>query len=158
MKATGFVLTLSVLAASAGCSGTDQLPLVPDPTAKVDSTPKTPLELLDLSRVPPLDPKGRFQDGRTGNGEPNPIAKDLVANGKDSIPFLIAKLDNEAEIDPHIINYWYRLFEGDLALIILMDFFTDETEVNSTVPGFSYDDFLERGSDRTLTGEEVLRR
>jgi hypothetical protein len=158
MKSAHLVLAISVLAGAIGCSGSDQLPVVSDPTVKVDSTPKPALELVDLSKVPPLAPKGRFQDGRIGNGQPNQIAKDIVANGKDSIPFLIQKLDDETEIDRHIINYWYRLSEGDLALVILFDLFTDKTEANSTIPGFSYGEFLEGGNDPSLTGEEILRR
>jgi len=158
MKPAHLVLAVSVFAGAVGCSGSDQLPVVADPTVKVDSTPKPALELVDLSKVPPLDPKGRFQDGRTGDGQPNPVAKDIVANGKDSIPFLIRKLEDETELDPRIIDYWYRLSEGDLALVILFDLFTDKTETDSTIHGFSYDEFLERGGNRTLTGEEVLRR
>jgi len=153
-----FILAMLMVVGSTACSGSDQLPVVSDPTIKVDSTPKPALELVDLSKVPPLASKGRFQDGRTGNGQPNQIANDIVTNGKESIPFLIRKLDDDTEIDRHIMNYWYRLSEGDLALVILFDLFTDKTGANSTVPGFSYGEFLEGGRDPSLTGEEILRR
>lgn len=133
-------------------------PVAPDPTVNDEKIPKPPLELVDISKSPVLSSKGRFQTGETALGETNQVAKDLVANGKDAIPFLISKLDDETEIDRHIMPFWYQLHVGDLALIILGDLFTDETEVNSTIPGFGWDDFLERGGDESLMGEEVLRR
>ena len=91
-------------------------------------------------------------------GNKNQVLADIIANGKDSLPFLISKLDDETEMDRRVENFWYRLYVGDMALIILDDLFTDETESRSTLPGFSWDDFLERGDNREITGEEVLRR
>lgn len=142
-----------------GC-GDDRLPTISDPTVKTESTPKPALELIDISKVPKLSPKGRFQEGQSATvfGEPNQVADDLIANGKDAIPFLISKLEDETEMDHQIINYWYKLYVGDMAHIILTDFFNDQTELKSTVPGFFWDDFLERGSNKEITGEEVLRR
>ena len=150
------IIGLAALITLSGC-GDDRVSIVTDPTVTVSSTPKPPLELVDISKVPPLC-KSRFQEGHSANGEPNPVAKELVANGKDSIPFLIAKLDDETEMDHRIVCFWYRQYVGDVALIILMDVFQDETEVNSTIPGFDWDSFLERGDDRNIMGEEVLRR
>ena len=136
---------------------TEGLPTVPEPSVKATLTPKPPLELIDISKVPPRD-KSRFQEGHTADGRPNPIAEEIVANGKDSIPFLIGKLEDETEMDRHVMPFWYQLHVGDMALIILGDLFTDETGMKSTVPGFGWDDFLERGGDESLMGEEVLRR
>ena len=153
-----FVLVAFVSAFILSACGDDRLPVVADPTIKTESTPKPALELIDISKVPHLDSKGRFQDGQTADGETNQVAKDLVANGKDAIPFLIDKLDDETEMDHTIVNFWYQLSVGDMAHIILTDFFTDRSEVNSTIPGFAWDDFLERGNDKGLMGEEVLRR
>lgn len=132
--------------------------IVEEPILKTESSSKPPLELIDISTVPPLASKGRFQDGETARGETNQIAKNLLANGKDSIPFLIGKLEDETEMDHRIINFWYRLYVGDMAHIILTDFFTDESGARTTIPGFARDDFLERGGDKALMGEEVLRR
>lgn len=153
MRAFAFAALLLLASCDSG-----PMPQVPDPTTKAETTPKPNLEFVDISKTPELSSKGRFQKGDTALGETNQVAKDLVANGKDSIPFLISKLDDETEIDRHIIPFWYQLSVGDLALVILDDFFTDESGINSTVPGFEWDEFLERGGDKDLTGEEVLRR
>ena len=153
-----FVLVSFVMAFILSGCGDDRLPAVEDPTIKTESTPKPALELIDISKVPHLASKGRFQDGGTADGGTNQVAKDLVANGKDAIPFLIDKLDDETEMDHTIVNFWNRLSVGDMAYIILTDFFTDRSGVSSTIPGFAWDDFLERGNDKSLTGEEVLRR
>ena len=154
MKLQVVILTLMVVAY--GC-GDERIPVIADPTVKESIAPKPALELIDISKVPPLD-KSRFQEGHTATGEPNQVAKDLLANGKDSIPFLISKLEDETKMESPTVNFWYQMCVGDLALIILEDLFTDETEMNSTIPGFGWDDFLERGRDRALMGEEVLRR
>ena len=150
------LLMVAMMLGVFGC-GDDRMPVVSDPTVKEEAGPKPPLELIDISKVPPLDAKTRFQEGKTATGEPNQVAKDLVANGKASIPFLIGKLDDETEIDHQIQSYWSHNFVGDLALIILTDFFTEKDGIRSTVPGFTWDEFLERGTDRSQTGEAVLR-
>jgi hypothetical protein len=151
------LMILGLIFVAFGC-GEDRMPVVADPTVKEEAAPKPALELIDISKVPPLDVKARFQEGKTGTGEPNQVAKDLVANGKGSIPFLIGKLDDETEIDHRIENYWGRLYVGDLALIILTDFFTERDLGKSAIPGFRWDEFLEKGNDKELTGEAVLRR
>ena len=151
-KLVAFILTAIAIACDE-----PPVPVVRDPTVNLESTPKPALETVDISRVPPRD-KRRFQEGHSANGEPNNVASELVANGRDAIPFLISKLDDDTEMDHRVVPFWYKLYVGDMALIILTDFFEDETEVNPTIPGFGWDEFLERGSDRSLMGEEVLRR
>jgi len=42
-------------------------------------------------------------------------------------------------------------------LIILTDFFIDDTWQHTTIPGVGWAKFLERGSNKDLTGEQVLR-
>lgn len=118
---------------------------------------KPPLELIDISKMPPLDSKRIQTSMEDALGNKNHVFADLLANGKDSIPFLINQLENETEMDRTIMSF-YRLYVGDMAHIILTDFFTDETETKSTIPGFGWDEFLERGSDKDIMGEEVLRR
>jgi len=83
------------VAALAGCNRT------PQPTAKnirtqqhtvASATPKPkPLSEIDLTKICNLAAKGRVQDLDYNNSE---VIKDLVANGKASIPFLISKLED----------------------------------------------------------------
>ena len=117
-----------------------------------------PLELIDLSKMPPLDSKRMQTSMRDAVGNRNEILADLIANGKASIPFLITRLDDETKIENRVIPFWYEQSVGDVALVTLFHLFSDDRTMRSTIPGFGYDDFLERGSDKNLTGEEVLRR
>lgn len=105
-------------------------------------------------------PKGRAQD-ESLEGENfvvRPIADDLLAHGKDCIPFLISKLDDETELKRGTIDFWYDVYVGDVALVILNDFFTKDDGLTSTIKGFGWDEFLERGNDKNLIGIDVLRR
>jgi len=122
--------------------------------------PKTDLSKIDLTEIKHIAPKGRAQDGGLQDKEFNelPIVNDLLAHGKDSIPFLIGKLDDETEIDRHVISFWYEAYVGDIALIILNDFFTGEDGITSTIQGFGWDEFLERGNDKDSMGEAILRK
>lgn len=153
---TILILLVSMIAST--CSEKN-LPLITNPTELKQEMPTPVLEQIDISKMPPLSPKGRMQDDETDAlGNKNQIVMDLVAHGKNSIPFLINQLDDEIPMNRHAMNYWYRLYIGDMAHIILTDLFTDETETNSTVPGFGWDEFLERGDDKASMGEEILRR
>ena len=156
MSLRALVIVFTLL--SFGCSPDERLPSVPAPTITSEPTPKPALELIDLTKVPRLNSKGRFQEGDTVTGESNLVAREIVAAGKDAIPLLISKLEDEPEIDRGVKSFWGSLYVGDMALIILSDLFQDETEMGSTIPGFAWDEFLERGGDRSMTGEEVLRR
>jgi hypothetical protein len=151
------LLALVLVAFLVACSDSE-IEGVPNPTETPNAIVKTPLELIDISKMPALGPK-RMQSA-TGDalGNKNQLVEDLIANGKASIPFLINQLDDETEMERQKVQFWYQLHVGDMALIILSDFFTDETEMKSTIPGFRWDDFLERGKDKNLMGEEVLRR
>ncbi len=122
-------------------------------------TPKLDLSKIDLTQIKYINPQGRAQDGGLKDKEFNQlsIADDLIANGKDSIPYLIGKLDNETELDRSVINFWYKVYVGDVALIILNDLFTKDDGKTSTIKGFSWDDFLERGNDKDSMSEAILR-
>jgi hypothetical protein len=122
--------------------------------------PKTDLSKIDLTEIRHIAPKGRAQDGILQDKEFNEllIVDNLLVHGKESIPFLIDKLDDETEIDRRVINYWYRVYVGDIALIILNDFFTSGDGITATIQGFGWDEFLERGNDRDSTGEAILRK
>src|SRR5687767_1364951 len=154
MKLSAVILTMLFVISACG---DDRLPVIPGPAIEAEPTPKPALELIDLTETPPLA-KGRFQDGETADGRPNFLAKAIVAHGKNAVPFLIGKLDDETELRQPVTSFWYEQYVGDVALIILIDLFQDRSEVDSTIHGFGWDEFLERGGDSTLMGEEVLRR
>lgn len=122
--------------------------------------PKKPLTEIDLTAIKHTVPEGRVQDGglQDKDFKELPIAENLLAHGKDSIPFLIGKLDDETEMDNGAMDFWYKVYVGDVALMILNDFFTKGDGLSSTIPGFGWDEFLERGNDKDSTGEEILRK
>lgn len=134
----------------------DSLPTSPTKTP----APKKDLNKIDLTEIKHIAPKGRAQDEslEDENLVEISIADDLLAHGKDSIPFLISKLDDETEMKRGTIDFWYQVYVGDVALVILNDFFMKNDELTSTIPGFYWDDFLERGNDKHLMSEEILRR
>lgn len=122
-------------------------------------SPKKDLNEIDLTTIKHIVPKGRAQDGILEDEDFRKlsIADDLIAHGKYSIPFLITKLDDETEMKRQTIDFWYEVYVGDVALIILNDFFTRDDGTTSTIPGFSWDEFLERGNDKDSMGEQILR-
>ena len=115
---------------------------------------------INLTKIEHIAPKGRVQDGslEDENFNTHPITKTILAKGKDSIPLLIEKLEDETKMKRQTIDFWYHVYVGDVSLIILNDLFTKSDGINSSIPGFSWDEFLERGGDDHLMGEEVLRR
>lgn len=108
---------------------------------------------IDLAAIGSIAPKGRVQD-RDYNDLP--VVTKLIQHGKKAIPYLISKLDDETRIKSHVMDYWSDVRVADVALIILTDFFTDSTWQKSTIPGVSWDEFLER-ANHDLTAEQVLR-
>lgn len=153
-----FCLAASILFLT-GCNAVNvsKADSVPTPPKK---TSKKALNEIDLTAIKHILPKGRAQDDalQDENFKELPLADDLLAHGKDSIPFLISKLDDETKLNRQIINYWSEVYLGDIALIILNDFFTKSDGLNSTIPGFGWDEFLERGNDKDSMGEEILRK
>jgi hypothetical protein len=113
-----------------------------------------PLTDINLAEIGALTPKGRVQDREYNQ---SPVVEGLIAHGKESIPYLISKLDDETKVAAHVVDYWYDVRIGDVALIILTDLFTDSTWQKTTISGVEWDKFLERGNDTNLTGEQVLR-
>ena len=114
---------------------------------------RAPIE-PDLATIGHISPKGRVQDREYNN---LPIVDELIAQGTKSIPYLIRKLDDETEVQGIVMDYWFEVTVADVALIILTDFFTDSTWQKTTIPGVSWDDFLERGERKDLSAEELLR-
>lgn len=115
--------------------------------------PTFPLSQIDLSKIGAVTPKGRVQDRDYNN---LPVVENLIANGTEAVPFLIGKLDDRTGVKDHVFEYWSDVRVGDVAFVILTDFFTDPTWQKTTIPGVGYDTFLERRNP-TITGEQVLR-
>jgi hypothetical protein len=116
----------------------------------------SPIQLaqVDLVKIGHIAPKGRVQDLDYNQLS---VIEELIAQGKDSVPYLISKLDDETKIDGPIVDYWSDVRVGDVALIVLTDFFTDSSWQRTTLAGVSWDEFLERRNRKTLTGQQVLR-
>jgi hypothetical protein len=116
--------------------------------------PTVPLSQIDLSKIGAVTPKGRVQDRDYNN---LPVVENLIAHGREAIPFLIGKLDDETEIKDHVFDYWSDVRVGDVAFATLTDFFTDPTWQKTTIPGVGYDTFLGRKANSDVTGEQLLR-
>jgi hypothetical protein len=114
---------------------------------------KAPFDTIDLTRIQHIGPKGRVQDKEYNDLE---VVDQLIGRGTDSIPLLISKLEDETELEGRVIDFWYKVTVGDIAHIILSDFFTDSTWEKATIPGIRWDDMLER-RNAEITGEQVLR-
>ena len=140
-------LILIALLVLAGCSQ--------PPSAEIAVSASTvPLSDINLAAIGRVAPKGRVQDREYND---LPVVTNLLAHGKESVPYLISKLGDETKIDGHVFDYWDEVRVGDVALVILTDFFTDSRWQNTTVPGMGWDEFLERGTNRDLTAEQVLQ-
>jgi hypothetical protein len=159
MRKFSFLFLLAII--SVNCVRTDVVKSdVTVPTASISPSP-TPyptiaLNKIDLSQIGLLGGKGRAQD--PSYHEDMLVVNQLLSHGKEAIPFLISKLDDETKIDYPIVDYWYEANVGDVALILLTDFFTNTDEKTSTIRGMDWDTFLERGTNREIMGEELLRR
>jgi hypothetical protein len=155
----GMILCV-VLASCATAQVTSVSNATATPAASPTPSPK-PLEVvskisdIDLSKIGHTVPSGRVQDL---DNEPSDVVQKLVANEKESIPFLISKLEDNTRVNDRVFDYWYQTYVGDIALSVLGDLFTLPDGVTSTIPGMGWDELLERGSDRATMGEELLRR
>ena len=97
---------------------------------------------MDLHLIGHVAAKGRVQD-KTFNPTV-PIVDALIQSGPAAIPFLVSKLEDDTEIDGPVLDYWPRVHVGDVALLLLCDFFSRPDRKRSTVPGMSWDTILER--------------
>lgn len=105
----------------------------------------TPLSKIDLSKIGHISPKCRVQDKGNSQIKLNDlkVVDDLIANGKESIPFLISKLDDNTKINDPVIDFWGEIHIGDVAFIILTDFFTTDCDSpKGTISGVSWNEFL----------------
>ena len=128
--------------------------LIGTSSAAQKSTHSPELTKINLATIGAIAPKGRVQDAEYNR---LPLVDQLIAHGRDSIPYLISKLDDETKIEGHVVDYWHEVRVADIALIILTDFFTDHTWQNTTIPGIGWNQFLERGGNPDLTSEQVLK-
>ncbi len=101
--------------------------------------PRKPLSEIDLSKIGHMAPKGRVQDKDYNDLE---VIDQLIANGKDSIPYLIGKLDDETIVHQPLADFWPELTIGDVALFILSDFSLDSTWKKDTIPGASWEELF----------------
>lgn len=76
--------------------------------------------------------KGRLQDCNDG-----PVMRQVLANGIQSIPVLIAQLDETNRTTRPIEDFWTYTTSGDVAFILLTDLFTDNDGKSFTMPGVS---------------------
>ena len=138
-----------------GCGTEKAVSVIPSSTPMSASpSPRVQLSEINLAQIGHLAPKGRVQDKDYNQLI---VVDQLIAHGNESIPFLISKLEDETTIEGHVVDYWYQVYVGDVALIILCDFFLDRNWESSTIEGMEWDEFLERGNDKNITGEQLLR-
>ncbi|HEY0098446.1 MAG TPA: hypothetical protein VGB76_05785 [Pyrinomonadaceae bacterium] len=116
--------------------------------------PQTRLSEINLAAIGRIAPKGRVQDREYNQ---LPVVEQLLAQGRESVPYLINRLEDETKIEARVLDYWSEVRVGDVALIILTDFFTDKSRQRTTIPGVGWDEFLGGGNDASLTGEDRLR-
>ena len=148
------IVTLSL----AGCGRADAVrPIrLGDANAPVNAapSPETRLSEINLAAIGHMASKGRVQDREYNR---LPVIEQLLAHGKNSIPYLISQLDDETKIEGHIKDYWSDVRVGDVALIILTNFFTDKSWRRTTIPGVGWDEFLGGENGASITGEQRLR-
>jgi hypothetical protein len=86
---------------------------------------------VDLARIGQIAPKGRVQD-KYYNPDLPVVAK-LIEAGPRAIPFLVSKLEDKTPVKGHVIDFWLDVRVGDIAWIILCDFFTTADWQHSTI-------------------------
>ena len=109
---------------------------------------------IDLAKIGHIQSKGRVQDEQYNRLE---VVERLIAGGKESIPFLISQLESEKRVQGQVIDFWSKVTVGDLAFIILLDFFLDPTWSGSTISGLTWEEFLEVKKDSGQDAQQQLR-
>lgn len=100
----------------------------------------TPLSEIDLSKIGHIAPIDRVQDKEENQLK---VVNDLIANGKDSIPFLISKLEDKTKINEPVLDFWGEIRVGDVAFVILTDFFSGASSHHKeTITGVGWNEFL----------------
>jgi hypothetical protein len=112
-----------------------------------------PLANIDLVDAGYILPDGRVQDRPRKEGR---IVDELIAHGKEAIPFLIDNLEDERTIqDPNSIDYIDPITVGDVALLMLSDFSTDSNG-KKTIPGSAWSDLFGRPPDPDVSVRSYL--
>lgn len=103
---------------------------------------QTKRDFVDLRKIGALAPKGRVQDQEYN---PNlPIVEALIKAGPEAIQFLLSKIGDGTPIGEPVIDYWPNPTVGDVAFIVLHDFFLSADWKTSTIPGLEWNDFFDR--------------
>ena len=151
-----FVIFLAL--AIGACAKTEPISVGPEPVSlpsPAAAESKKALSEIDISEIDQIAPKGRVQDKDYNDLE---VIDQLIANGKESVPFLISKLDDGMVIHHHVIDYVPgENTVGDVAFVILSDFVTDSTWSRTMIPGADDDSILGK-YDPDLPGAERLPR
>jgi hypothetical protein len=106
---------------------------------------------VDLRAVGHIEPKGRVQDK---DYNPNlAVVDQLVAAGPSAIPFLVSKLEDTAKVKGHVMDYWDDVRVGTVALVVLCDLLLMSDWKTPSVPGFTWDSVLRRGSSDAPSSE-----
>lgn len=106
---------------------------------KIEVEKFTLLAEIDLSKIGHIAPVERVQDKDYNQLK---VVEDLIANGKDSIPFLIDKLKDETKVEGRPIDFWGEVTVGDIAHIILSDFFQSQNG-EPIIKGVGFYEFLD---------------
>jgi hypothetical protein len=108
----------------------------------------------DLMRIEYVPPKARVQDN-VSEMKP-PVIEELLAMGNESIPFLISRLSSERSYREPPLDYYPHLTEGDMAYIILNDFFTSANGEKTSVPALYWNALLETSKHPNTPAWDVL--
>jgi hypothetical protein len=147
-----FLIGLFIVAGCGGAPAPSRK--TPEPDAGQLNVSAVPLSQIDLTKVGAIAGKGRVQDREYNHLL---LVETLIAHGNEAVPFLINKLDDKTKVKGHVLDHWPDVRAGDIAFIILTDFFTDPTWQKTTIPGVGYDAFLQRSPNSDVTGEQRLR-
>jgi hypothetical protein len=95
---------------------------------------------LTLHWIRRLPPKGRAQDAGSA------VVGRLLSSWTDSVPLLIDKLLSERPYEPPILDFWPSMREGDVALVLLTDFFRSPAG-DTSFPELCWDSLLGGSGD-----------
>jgi hypothetical protein len=153
-----FVLAtcLSIALLACGTSyPTESKPAAANSPSVTNDESRAAVSEIDISKVGRIASKGRVQDK---NYNDLAVVDQLIAKGKDSIPFLISRLEDGTTIHGHIIDYWPGdITVGDVAFVILSDFTTDSAWTGTTIPGADRNSILGESDPNTSDGQRIAR-
>jgi hypothetical protein len=83
-------------------AGTGEAAPAESATPAASATPIRALSEIDLTKIGHVAPKGRVQDKEYNQLE---VIEQLLAHGKESIPFLITRLDDQRVINGPVFDF-----------------------------------------------------